>query len=310
MRNEDSTYSMNKEIALDPNAAPAPRELARLLKQSLGPFYGRYISHFPADRWWDIYASRFEITGAASLNELRMLWTKASHDFARAFREENSWCLNVHRENKARPFHSIACLVPNDFGFPAPDDEAFIDSLAGGSAGGSIRTRPAEYVEACRVLLSQGPEVVLNDPYLANLSEHSRSAILAELLRATVNTKTTDFVIFSRLPKNLCEVGAIMEGFDNVISGNARHCKVSVCLVNRGARDTPDFHQRFLLTKTGGLVFDRGFESPPKITHNTVHVMPKELHATCCDQFIVRRHVWAPTDRPYKKRWSMPARHV
>lgn len=299
---------MNKEIALDPMAAPEPRTMAQLIKRSLGPLCGKYLSDFPSDRWWQQYEARFSVTHQFPLEGLRTRWRNASHDFQRTYRNADDWCTNVHREQLLRPFAGVGATTPNLFDYPSPDDDRFDDVLQAGNVGGSFDSTPRAFVDICSVLIARGPEVVINDPYLSKLDEQEHSNILRALLAATVNSKTTEFLVFTQTEADGRNADTVLREFDALITDSPHGCRVRVVIVKKNPPTPFNFHQRFLITMNGGFTFDQGFGRHPKNYRNDALVIPEPKHKELVAAFISDRHRWAASTIIKDRKWSMPKR--
>lgn len=302
---------MIKEIALDPMAAPEPRTMGQLLRRSLGPYCGKYLSDFPADRWWQDYVERFPNADSQLLNELRIRWNNASHNFQRTFEKADDWCTNVHREDSLRPFAGVAATTPNSFDYPSPDDDRFDDVLQAGSVGGPFDSTPREFADICKVLIARGPEVVINDPYLSKLDERQdHSNILLALLEATIQSRTTDFLIITQLRPRERDADAVLREFDALIANSPRECRVRVALIHENQPTSFSFHQRFLVTRHGGFIFDQGFSRPRPKHQNKALVVSPDGHIDLVDKFINRRDKWAREIFPRDGKWPLPKREV
>ena len=302
---------MIKEIALDPLAAREPREMKRLIKHSLGPFCGKYLSKFPSNGWWQEYEARFLATQPHLLAELRQCWLNASHDFQRTFDKADDWCTNVHREHSLRPFAVVGATTPNSFDYPSPDDDRFDEVLHGGNVGGSFDSTPQAFVDICSVLIARGPEVVINDPYLSKLSEQDHSRILRALLRATLASRTTNFLIITQTDENKSPAQTVLNEFDALITNSPRGCAVQVAIVKKSPPKLPsNFHQRFLITLHGGFTFDQGFTRHRQGYKNDALLIPQPKHEELTATFISHRNMWWDDEDTIirERSWDMPKR--
>ena len=294
---------MNEEIAIDPATAPGPRELSKLIRFAFGPFHGKYLSDFPKSDWWDAYAVRFAEADRYLIRELRSRRSLAWHFFGRRYDASSDWGTNAEKEHARHAFYALLSSkrIPGSFG--SVDDEHFIERIAANTSGRRFDANNNSYIEFARVLLHRGPEVVICDPYLSKLDEHGRIDVLSSLLKETRETRCTDFTVVTQIQGNE-SAKAIMEKFKCVTDENSRACRFRVIILKRrGDGRVRDLHKRFLVTLSGGLEFDRGFEIPPK-RKNSVTIMPMETHKDCVEEFITRRPTWS--DIALKHEWAMP----
>ncbi len=307
---------MNEEIAIDPAYAPAPRELRRWMRTVLGPLAGKYVSNFPSN-WFDRYEQSVGIENRHLITEIRRQG-QFVFDFGRAYMESDSWGTNVARSSKQRPFYATASGPNNHFGLPCISDDTFLDRLDTQTRGVAFHPlTAAPYVDICRVLIGMGPEVILVDPYLRQLNDqrHRRHEVIAALLDATKGTRCTDFVViarsFSAAPgeTGLADDNVVVRQFDETVqAASKRQCKVSLLLVNdrkRGGKVNVNLHQRLLLTKHGGISFDRGFELAPKGVKNSALLLDENLHHDAVQTYITERPSWGDVVAR-RREWKMP----
>lgn len=291
---------MNEEIALDPASAPSPRELSKLIRFAFGPFRGKYLSDFPQNDWWVAYTAHTSQTEQYLIPDLRKRWQLACHQFGRHYDQASDWPNNAEKEHARRPFYAIVSSKVGRGVFKSVDDDGFLERIERDTAGQRFDATSSIYSEFAQVLVQRGPEVVLCDSYLSKLDAHDRSAVLTNLLGCTIRSRCTDFTVITRVQDGESPEH-VMSRFESVAKSAPRACRFRVLIVNRRA---PDTHKRFLLTRFGALVFDRGFEVPPT-RKNDVTIMPKETHDDYVDEFITRRQTWSNSVAKQRE-WAMP----
>jgi len=275
---------MNDRYGVDPNAAAAVDDFAKLLRH-FGPEHGRFIFDFPSD--WFAQVRRHLIdkgVGDAKRLELTERWlrtakrsllpTKARYSDALA------WAKNA--ENLDNPSGRIGptgsrppCIALENV---LIDHEALPDCR-----GGHIRRTPTAYADVARPLMQISNKVVLIDPYFRFHEERPKgsgnfrridryaNSLKALIQVANVERKVAVFkLMVSRKSATLLGEAQFVEDYRAISS--------DICGAT-GLQVEHDFlddrlgqHARYLLGNDCGLHFDYGFDSESDKKESSQHV--------------------------------------
>lgn len=278
---------MNEEFAIEPTALKDIKDL-RFVLSKFGFHEGRFIASLPGKWINEVYAQIDNLPDGAT-----KLWAK---DLIRKTEKERggivssgvnydpnkSWLTNVTMCKK--DFAGI--LVSSETGNLQREGcksiDEIDDSFFGTCRETKLRSTVDELGKVASRLLSFSYEAYLVDPYF-NLSKQSYLDVLIEFIRIGSKGKCKKFVVYT---------GSNVNKFDGVDRILCKHfngigASIKVIHVEQDA-SLHTYHARYLLTKFGGIRFDKGFQ--PDVDFRDVVAIDIGMHEKLCQMFIDGDH--------------------
>jgi hypothetical protein len=262
---------VHSEYAVEPAAIGADWETFRFLIEKFGFDRGRLISRLP--KKWEkkvVQAAKdagvSDIKLASMVDRLRTAAKLRVVDFGRSYNSECSWLENAVREHTANPFHAIIyageerpcaeALCPDDC-----DDDNVLFSAP---ISRDIARSAGELADALFILAATAHEIDIVDPFFdlrpANgdflsplaslLGKLSASGAAGKVIRIHFRThdrRPPDNILLRDAPRQTN--GIIPPGFVLQLYEWAE------------VQGGEDFHDRFFLTDTGGLMIGAGLSA-------------------------------------------------
>lgn len=275
---------MNERYAVDPDAPANWRELKLLLDQ-VGMQTGRFLARYPLD--WDLFVKE-HFAHSSEMDKKRVLELIArrrnvSLACPEEFKRHLAWAENAKKAKAKSPtvFHDLVSSEGNQAGLKTLQDVLYEPGKEWPSGiGAHIPMNAAEYARYASPLFELSAEVSLVDRFFRLRTEtghwdHRRKRVLESFLKLAESfPKLQSFRLVLELPKNVNQdkfVDTLEEDLDELLSNvNADHFKVDCALMESVG------HGRYLLSSSGGLQFDHGFdEDSRKLNHVHWLAMPE-----------------------------------
>lgn len=286
-----STKIKHRKVIIDPTFAAEWRDVSDFLNE-FGPYNGRYVPSYPYD-WEKRLKKHIEELDLSPVKKLEML-TK--------IREQAPFCTvpakwawddaKTWKDNcKLANVPTDTSIVIGDAYDPQPFyawqdaiDEIRASRTRSFAFSGSI----AEYSELCRPLLLASPAVYLVDPYL-NPFDFETEMLLRNLFQMMKGSccysleiirrwPFTEIVSSSSEPQNIDSQSieqTLTKSYQSIVP-KGRSFKLH-CVVEGRGNNALRMHDRFFLTKHGGLNFGHGFKIVGKeLPHKNAFVVDAE----------------------------------
>jgi hypothetical protein len=296
---------MNFIDAVSPRFCATSRDLDDLLSE-YGPYQGRYISNYPKSWKRELleHLSDIKVIKLAAQKQLLNPYNENGiepllMDDSYPWQEGLTWTKNVEELQKNNKFNEVI----GDVYDPAPFDifENVIPRIKQNrKRSTTLHGRLGEYIHLIKPLLKKGPAAYLIDPYFQALSPSGESFI-SRIFENISKSNCFNVHIFTR------EVNAL-EKKSNRQKDKPKDfysfkeyellVKESLSKFNKGNKGfylhlvddkdkTPELHNRFFLTKYGGIDFGRGFDHFDYETAQiSVYIVDREHHLNLVDWFI------------------------
>ena len=251
---------MNEEFAIEPTAFRNFDDVRYVLGK-FGFHEGRFISALPGKWVKEVYAHLEKFPDGPAKQKAKEIIRIAKVERGGivscgvAFNPAMSWLKNVAACGKE--FNGI--LVSEETTIDKQESGCrsiaeIEDSFFGSCREASIFPTVEEFGRVATNLLSISHEVFLIDPYF-NFSKSSNIRVLQKFIDIGVARKCKTFVIYTDAKVNK------PNGIDSILRTNFNEtgALVKVYHVQKSSSEK-DFHPRFLLSKFGGIRFDKGFE--------------------------------------------------
>ncbi len=288
-------------VIVDPQFAIELRDISDFLGE-FGPTNGRYVPRYPAD--WSARLKRHiddlsihalkPVKRQEILERIRRDIPLCSVPVAWPWDVAKSWASNIEGNQIA----DAETIVIGEAADPTPFlawDEALDDIRQLRKRTWSLHGTVAEYVEHCRPLLLNSPTAYLVDPYLDPFSNMIEN-LLRSLFDEAKGSKCYSIELITR--QKSCGSSTRPPWDDSILS----HTEISVLLkkiyqnilpkdrslklhlVNDMVIDTSSnklrMHDRFFLTRYGGVSFGQGYElvkpGNTKLPKNNAFVIDKD----------------------------------
>ena len=267
---------MNERYAVDPDAPADWRELKLLLDQ-VGMQTGRFLARYPLD--WDLFVKE-HFADSSEMDKKRVLELIArrrnvSLACPEEFKRHLAWAENATKAKAKCPtvFHDLVSSEGNQAGLKTLQDVLYEPGKEWPSGiGAHIPMNAAEYARYASPLFELSAEVSLVDRFFRLRTEtghwdpRRRSVLESFLTLAGRFPKFQSLRLVLELPKTVSQSkfestleDDLGELLDNV---KANHFSIEYKLLESVG------HGRYLLSSSGGLQFDHGFdEDRRKLNH-------------------------------------------
>lgn len=277
---------MNEEFAIEPETFNDCSN-ARYIIEKFGFSQAIFISQVPGNWYKEVYLQLEKLNdGPSKLMAKRLLQNlKASGGLIKGgvdFNPQVSWIENVatcEKEYKGilvseetnRKDYKCQTISEVDYTFFKADKSRNI-------------TRTVEnYGKIARRLLEFGPEIYLIDPYFSFHKENNMN-LLKKFVEIGLKGKCKKFVIYAGSERNNFEV------FEKKMCKNFKGTGASFEFFFVAAHQE-NFHERYLLSRHGGIQFGRGFETAEdKDLNLRVDALSAEAHEGLCVDYIDHAH--------------------
>jgi hypothetical protein len=300
---------MNEVNAVSPRFFFDERDLADLFYE-FGPYNGRYVSNYPSDWIKELREHLNDIEkNLSTLEKLR------ANELIRKFSEcllvdnnrldynsQISWSLNVRNEiNKDRNVFTdvIGDVYENDPEFKTWREK--INQYREDRTRDSLtKVSIAEYIKILRPLLRISPAAYIIDPYFRP-TEPREISFLGRLFEQTSQSRCYKICLFLRKSEALLinhqkkERFTIEEYQSQLQDSLARHIpKGKSLIINLVTEGSVRLHNRYFLTKFGGIDFGKGFNfDNNEKSLIPAYLMDKKTHFPLVDMFINEKNDYA-----------------
>lgn len=279
---------MNEEFAIEPTAFKDFKDV-RFVLGKFGFHEGRFISELPGKWVKEVYFQLEKLPDGPSKLRAKELVRKTAKDYGGMvssgvnFDPSKSWLINTVTCGKE--FAGI--LVSNETengkqedGLKSIDD--IDDSFFGSCREVKLRATVEEFGRVATRLLDFSNEIFMVDPYF-NFSKPSNIAVLKEFVRIGAKGKCNKFVIYTDAKVNM------FDGVEKILRQNFQGGGASF-KVYHVERDVSvhDYHARYLLSRFGGIRFDKGFQ--PEDVLRDVAAIDIGMHSELCKLYLDREH--------------------
>lgn len=306
---------MNELNAVSPRFCADTRDLSDLIAE-FGPYMGRYIANYPKNWSNQLKAHLAELSPVSQLSATELLNPYRENSLNAAlinidtcFDEKKDWNSNVIEANKKKLFSEVI----GDFLDPGPFsqwNEKLEEFRHNRQRSIVLKGKVGEYLSVITPLLKKGPAAYFVDPYfrpLDNSGIHFISKAFEIISNSdcfeihfyirAVNALTKD--VFSK-DKNSYLFSEFkqraMDELKRFIPSN-KNKRLVINLVN-DALKTPELHNRFFITKYGGMDFGKGFSQFDLSTAQIpVHIIDKAIHLELVDLFINQGAKFTSTEK-------------
>jgi len=286
---------MNDVYGVDPEAFENSQDVRTVLQQ-FGPFAGRYVGMIPASwhsrvlahiKTWSNDNEKYRAGNA--LAEIKNKKVTVNMGPAAA-KQCGTWTDTYQRVKALRP-EVVNAIVPRGHHGPfLPIDELDLDPVA----GGQMNPTASEFARICQFLLRHCTEAACVDRYFDVCLGHHGN-VMQSLLQLVADSNCREFAWYTDndrdpdkrpRPREFIEASFKRRCIAARISNTKR---VRLVYLDKDKFQTMfrlEFHPRFLLTRDGGIMFDKGFQEgrlgdrPASVMHRETHekVVPPFLH--------------------------------
>jgi hypothetical protein len=278
---------MNEEFAIEPTAFRSFDDVRYVLGK-FGFHEGRFISALPSKWVKEVFAQIEKLPDGPAKSKAKAIIIKTKDNGGIVscgvdFDPTKSWLINATTCGKK--FEGI--LVSSD----AISDtqragcksiDVIDDSFFGSCRDVRLSATVEEFGRIATRLLNFSHEVFLVDPYF-NFSKDSNRDVLKEFVRIGAKGKCEKFVIYTDAKVNK------PDGVEKLLRKHFQGCGASIRVfhVNQGGAELK-FHPRYLLSKSGGIRFDNGFNSANE--QRDVVAIDIDRHKNLCDLYLDGKH--------------------
>lgn len=279
---------MNEEFAIEPTALREFKDVRYVLGK-FGFHEGRFISALPSKKWEsEVYAQIEKLPdGLSKLSAKRSVQMTKEHggilSSGVSFDPNKSWLTNAVTCGKG--FAGILVSgekISDKQGNGCKSIDDIDDSFFGSCREVKLRATVEEFGRIASKLLSFSHEVFLIDPYF-NFSKPSNIGVLKEFVRIGTKGRCKDYIIYTASKVNK---------FDGVEKILREHFQGSGALIKVCHVEPDDsehaFHSRYLLSKSGGIRFEKGFQ-PDNLLHDVVAIDIR-MHSDLCKLYLDGEH--------------------
>lgn len=297
---------MNDLFGLAPNAYTTAREL-RLLMANFGPQSSRFILTAPAyPAWHQQLLNEFEHCGDIERERIKTVLSRAKSNHALIDKKNLSWSVTATwTENAIKVWktggdfkkiyvsddehHALERAGATDllsFLVAASEPEPFTP------ADEQIATSPESYWRTSKILCAISSDIHFVDPYLNPLKRDFRGIFDLYLQQLSKNpkVKTINFWVRDKSISDYRNDQPRPSIRDIIVQGIANRLKDLTVNFNLLADEaaTDKLHARYILTESGGIKFDQGFQKLPEGRFNIVSPIGLDLHQTLYKKFSHR----------------------
>ena len=300
---------MNERFSADPHCCADAHALKDLLEK-FGTHTGRYLVGYP-DEWEKALRSRFEDAGDIEKKRVNNLLHRLKERIgllrisSLSWDDERSWIENAIRYADEAPRKFDGLLVGSNTLRPHPRIHSLVDWYPHATEEERIVPDAIEFERVSRTLLRYSNELVFIDPYL-DFSVPKIETVVSRLLATIAQGQCRTVTFFARGDAGVLQGGRSPESvhcaFRNALSPIKEKMKagtrleVRYCLVNDVAKTR--MHDRYLLSKKGGIEFSQGFQEAGHSRRVTARPLRLDINDGLFDIFMSGKH-----DMKTAKRW-------
>lgn len=275
---------MNEEFAIEPTALKDFKDV-RFVLGKFGFHEGRYIFALPSDWVKEVYAQIETLNDGPSklrAKELLRITHKERGGIVGSgvcFDRSKSWIQNVTGCGR-----KIAGILVSKETKPEGDNcqsiEIVEESFFGSTRESKVRATVEEFGRVAARLIEFSHEICLVDPYLfKNPHVHPSSLdVLKEFVRIGARGRCKGLVVYT-------EIKTSREFLKEHFQGTG--VSILVRQIEQGNADD-DLHPRYLLSKFGGIRFDKGFM--PEDIRRDVSAIDNGMHKELCKSYLDGEH--------------------
>lgn len=276
---------MNKEYVIEPSAFHNAIELKYMLEK-FGFLQGRLLVQYPSAWFKNVY-DQIQNWPDLEKHKAKIILQKAKESIVpagQAYEPSITWLENANNIYDAKKIDGVVASEFNAWGFPiiADLDEGYFDS------GRDIRfiSSVQNYIQVSSRLLQNSHEITLIDPYLG-LYKKGYADVINAFIKTGQKGKCKSFVIWARHKLSAMNSKAVYLDMLNreIKPSLSEGSKLRVKLVD----DDYSFekmHTRLMLSKLGGLRFDRGFEAFSDGLYVDIIALDKNTHDHHCKWYL------------------------
>ena len=278
---------MNEEFAIDPSALRSFEDV-RFVLGKFGFHEGRFISALPGKWVNDIYAQLEKLPdGNAKLMAKQIISNTKDRggivSCGVGFDPTKSWLTNATTCGKKFEGILVSSETISDAqGIGCKSIDAIDDSFFGSCREVRLRATVEEFGRIATRLLNFSHEVFLVDPYF-NFSSAKNIDVLKEFVHIGAKGKCKKFVIYTDAKVNS------FDGVEKILRKHFQGCGASIRVfhVNQGGAEL-EYHARYLLSKSGGIRFDKGFNYANEL--RDFGAIDINMHEDLCDSYLDGKH--------------------
>ena len=275
---------MNEEFAIEPTALRDFKDVRYVLSK-FGFHEGRFISALPGEWVKEVYAQIEVLNDGPSklgAKELLRITQKERGGIVGSgvcFDRSKPWIKNAIGCGR-----EIAGILVSKETKPEGDNcqsiEVVNESFFGSTRECKVRATVEEFGRVAARLIEFSHEIYLVDPYLLNNPHLHPSSldVLKEFIRIGARGRCKNFVVYT-------EIKTSYEFLRKHFQGTG--ASIRVCQIEQGNADD-DLHPRYLLSKFGGIRFDKGFM--PEDIRRDVSVIDIGMHSELCKLYLDGEH--------------------
>lgn len=275
---------MNEEFAIEPTALRDFNDV-RFVLGKFGFHEGRFISALPSKWVNEVYAQLEKLPDGPSKLRAKELVRKTEKE--RGGIVSSGVCFDRSKpwiKNAIGCGRKIAGILVSKETKPEGDNcqsiEVVEESFFGTTRESKVRATVEEFGKVAVRLIEFSHEIYLVDPYLFNNPHLHPSSldVLKEFVRIGARGRCKSFVVYTEIKTN-------HEFLKEHFQGTG--ASIRVCQIEQGNADD-DLHPRYLLSKFGGIRFDKGFM--PEDIRRDVSVIDIGMHEALCKMYLDGDH--------------------
>jgi hypothetical protein len=258
---------MNEDFAIEPTAFRDVRDLKYALEK-FGFSQGRFLAAYPA-KWLKLVYEHMDSFPDVERKRAIALLAKYKDDRivrrGLEFAPHRPWCNNATDQvRQGLLTDAFVAVGQAETGLKTIDDMS--EEILGDSRSVRIPAKAVEYQKVARRLIEMSAEIRLVDPYL-KVMERKRWTVLLKFLSVAASCQCISIVVFAR-HKEYEKYKEYKKWDDHRAADTLRRqlkeyasagVSIKIHLVNDDS-SPHKMHARYLLSRKGGLQFDKGFE--------------------------------------------------
>ncbi len=285
---------MNERYAADPQSCESSTDF-QLLVLSFGSFSGRYLVKYP-DNWETRVREHFVNAQDMEKKKVEVLLVRASREltlekFPLDWEEQKSWSDNAWELLSCKPAKLDGMIIRRNTDKPSKKAYTLDDLILPRTSGERIFAKPEEYVRVTETMLLNSPEMVIVDPYF-DLTNQNVAAIARALFEAMSKGKCSRIKCFasaSKVHEKATDI-QLKAAFEKITQESFEQRPVSVTYTLLDDSHSQErMHDRYLLSKYGGIHFGQGFTKRPKQKVN-VDVVAEGIHRDLMKIYVEGEH--------------------
>lgn len=279
---------MNEEFAIEPTALRDFKDV-RFVLGKFGFHEGRFISALPSKWVNEVYAQLEKLPDGPSKLSAKELVRKTEKERGGivgsgvSFDPTKPWLTNAVTCGKSFAGILVSSeTISNKQGDGCKSIDEVDDSFFGSCREVKLRATVEEFGRVAMRLLDFSYEVFLIDPYF-NFSKPSNIDVLKEFVRIGTKGKCKKFVIYTAAKVNK------FDGVEKILREHflGTGASIKVYHVEQDVSEH-DYHPRYLLSKFGGIRFDKGFQ--PEDVLRDVAAIDIGIHRSLCKLYLDGEH--------------------